>query len=108
GERARRVSPGIWFVASRSPAEREPGSKLAAAAIASVAAAGEPSVPAPGPSFPAAHTTIVPANAALFANREVEPAGAPPESPSDMLITSATGFGMKVFVIVPLLLPTSV
>src|SRR5437762_9660142 len=82
------VSPGIWLVplcvaASRSPAEREPGSRLAAGEIASVAAPGAPIVPGPGPLLPAAATTIVPAKAALFAITEVEPAGSPLVSPNE-------------------------
>src|SRR5204862_3051142 len=90
-----RGSVGTWLLASRSPAEREPGSRLAAGEIDSVAAPGAPIVPGPGPLLPAAATTIVPAKAALFAITAVEPAGSPVVSPNERLITSATGFGMN-------------
>src|SRR2546423_14217523 len=76
--------------------------------MASVAAAGEPMVLGPGPVFPAAATTIVPASAALFAITAVEPAGSPVVSPSERLITSATGLGTKVLLTAPPELPTRV
>src|SRR5207249_4285438 len=80
-----------WLLASKSAVEIEPGSKLAPGAIASVAAPGEPTVLGPGPLLPAAATTIVPANAALLAITAVELVGSPLVSPSERLITSATG-----------------
>src|SRR5260370_33740823 len=77
--------------------------------MARVAAAGAPMVPAPGPLLPAAVTTIVPASAALLAITDVAPAGSPLGSPRDKLMTSATGFGIKGLVTLPLVvLPTSV
>src|ERR1041384_395474 len=57
-------------------------------------AAGEPVVPSPGPEFPEAATTTVPARAALLEAIAVGLSG-PPPPPRLMLITAAIGFGNR-------------
>lgn len=69
--------------------------------MARVAEAGAPTVPSPGPLLPADATTIVPFSAALLAANALAEVALPAVSPNDRLITSATGLGTGVGVVVP-------
>src|SRR5687767_6231083 len=96
------TSPVICWQSSTSPTGVEPGSRVAATEVARVAVDGAPVVPAPGPALPAEATMTVPASAALLAARALVPAGSPCVSPSERLMTSATGLATGVGPVSPL------
>src|SRR5688500_11620561 len=72
-----------------------PGCVVAATEMTCVPAEGAPTVPSPGPEFPAEATTVVPRRAALLA-ATAESGSGPPAPPRLKLITCAIGFGCIV------------
>src|SRR5436190_5275440 len=89
------VAAGTAFACNTSADQVEPalpGCVVAPTEITCTPEAGDPVVPSPGPEFPEAATTTVPANAALLAAIEVGLSG-PPPPPRLMLMTCAIGFG---------------